>query len=311
MSSASNRVAELRSARPRTSRLRSAFAGRYVLLLGLAAFCVVLLFIPFYDVVRTSLAPGLSGHAYRGVLDVAGYRRILINTAEISAITTVISLVIAVPFAHFMWNRGTIGRLVCLVIIFIPFFTGILVKNLSWSVVLQDNGVLNTAFKDVGLPGAPYGLMFTRTAVIVGMVHYLLPFAVIPIYAKLVQMDRTLLAAARSLGAGPLTGFRLVTLPLIKGGIVTAAVIVFVAGLGFFVTPAMLGGPRDQMVANVISVFVNQLGDFTSAAVFAVLLGGVVLVLMPLALREVREGSGGASALFVSELQAKADVAGE
>jgi len=279
-----------------------------VLLLALGAFCVLLLFIPFYDVVRTSLTPGLSGHAYRAVLEVAGYRQILITTAEISAITTALTLAIALPFAHFVWNRGAIGRLVCLAFIFIPFFTGILVKNLSWSVVLQDNGVLNRVFKDVGAPGAPYGLMFSRSGVIIGMVHYLLPFAVIPIYAKLIQMDRTLLAAARSLGAGPVASFRLVTFPLIKGGIVTAAVIVFVAGLGFFVTPAMLGGPRDQMVANVISVFVNQLGDFTSAAVFAVLLGGVVLVLMPFALRGVREGGGGASALFVSELQAKGEA---
>lgn len=194
------------------------------------------------------------------------------NTLAISLTTTLIALLLGYLLAAALWRSGPAMRAVILGFIMLPFWTAVLVKNFAWAALLQDNGVVNQALLWSGLTDAPVTLLHNRFAVILGMVHYVLPYAVFPIHTAMRGIDVKLERAARSLGAPGFAMFRTVILPLTLPGVAAAGLLVFIVSAGFYVTPVVLGAPSDMMVSNLVSYYVHELVDFNAAAALAMLI---------------------------------------
>ncbi|MFG2125397.1 ABC transporter permease [Streptomyces sp. NPDC048710] len=261
--------------------------GTWLLLLAPAlAFDAVLFLTPLGKLVAAST----HGRAYQRVLKDPLVSRSLLNTFEISALSTLATVVLGYLLAVVIWRRGPLARVVLFALVLLPFWTGVLVKNFAWAVLLQDNGLVNAALQGLGLTHAPLALLHNRFAVVVGMVHYLLPYAVFPIFAALAAIDDRLELAARSLGAGEASVFRRIILPLTVPGVSAAGLLVFIISTGFFITPVVLGGPGDMMIANQIDFYARQLTDFAGASALALLLTVVVSVLVAVYQRILRAG---------------------
>ncbi|MGW3690638.1 ABC transporter permease [Streptomyces sp. NPDC005125] len=236
------------------------------------------------------MASSTHGQAYQRVLQDPLVIRSLLNTFEISALSTLATVVLGYLLAVVIWRRGPLMKVVLFALVLLPFWTGVLVKNFAWAVLLQDNGLVNSVLQALGITQGPLTLLHNRFAVLVGMVHYLLPYAVFPIYAALAAIDDRLELAARSLGAGEASIFRRITLPLTLPGVSAAGLLVFIISTGFFITPVVLGGPGDMMIANEIDYYATQLTDFPGASALAVLLTVTVSVLAAVYQRILRTG---------------------
>jgi putative spermidine/putrescine transport system permease protein len=266
---------------------RRRFSGWWLLLAPILAFDVVLFLTPLGKLVASSFAD----NAYQRVLEDPLVLRSLVNTLSISLASTVVTVVLGYVIALVLWRAGTVARVVLFAVVLLPFWTGILVKNFAWAVLLQDNGIVNAFLQGVGLTSAPIELLHNRFAVIVGLVHCLLPYAVFPIFSSLAAIDDRLGLAARSLGAREGSVFRRITLPLSMPGISAAGLLVFIISTGFFITPVVMGGPGDMMIANQIDYYARQLTDFSGAAALAVVLT-VMVSIMAAAYQRVLKAGG-------------------
>jgi putative spermidine/putrescine transport system permease protein len=169
-----------------------------------------------------------------------------------------------------------VGPRVCVVV---PYFTSIIVRTYSWMVLLGRNGLINQALIKSGLIDQPLALLYTKTGVLIGMVYVLLPYMVLTLFAAMKSIDPSLVRAARGLGAGGFYTFTRVYLPLSLHGVVSGSLIVFILSIGFFITPALMGGPADVMIAMLIERSVEITFDWGGAAVMSLLLLGATLVL--------------------------------
>jgi putative spermidine/putrescine transport system permease protein len=258
----------------------------WLLLAPILAFDVLLFLSPLGKLVGSSF----TGNAYQRVLEDPLVVRSLINTLSISLASTVVTVILGYLIALVLWRSGTVTRVILFAVVLLPFWTGILVKNFAWAVLLQDNGIVNSFLQAVGLTDAPLELLHNRLAVIIGMVHCLLPYAVFPIFSSLTSIDDRLALAARSLGAREASVFRRITLPLSAPGISAAGLLVFIISTGFFITPVVMGGPGDMMIANQIDYYARQLTDFSGAAALAVILTVLVSILVAIYQRVLKEG---------------------
>ena len=251
----------------------------------------VLLVWPLASMIRQSLADGAAPYAQ--VVRNPMFRLAMVNTLAISALTTLCALVLGYLCAAAIWKSAGVTRVVVLALVLLPFWTGVLVKNFAWAVLLQDHGVVNELLRDLGLVRHPLPLLHNRFAVIVGMVHFVLPYAVFPILAAMTAIDDRLERAAASLGASTFHTSRLVVLPLTLPGVYAAALLVFIVSTGFFITPVLLGGPKDMMAANLVEYYARQLVDFPAASAVAVLIVAGVSVLVACYERLPKEGQFG------------------
>ncbi|WP_207791868.1 ABC transporter permease [Siccirubricoccus phaeus] len=225
---------------------------------------------PLAGMLQMSLTEGW-GH-YAEVTQGRLLWRAATNTVAISLTTTAIALLLGYVLAAGLWRCGPATRALLLAFIMLPFWTAVLVKNFAWAALLQDNGVVNGLLQWAGLTTAPVTLLHNRLAVIIGMVHYVLPYAVFPIYTAMRGIDLRVERAARSLGAGTLALFWTVLLPLTMPGVLSAGLLAFIVSAGFYVTPVVLGSPSDMMVSNLVSYYVHELVDFNAAAALAMLI---------------------------------------
>jgi ABC-type spermidine/putrescine transport system permease subunit I len=232
---------------------------------------------PLVAIVRMSFSDGLG--AYARVFGDPLLRPTLVNTLVISVETTLAAVAIGYYLAMTMWRCSARTRLVLLALVLLPFWTSGLVKNFAWSVLLQDQGLVNRALLEVGVVQQPVALLHNRFAVVVGMVHYVLPFAIFPIYSAFLAIDPALERAARSLGASPLGAIWRVIVPATMPGIYAAALITFIVSTSFYLTPAILGSPRDMMIANLVDSYTRESVDFAGAAALAVLLMATITLL--------------------------------
>lgn len=258
----------------------------WLLLAPILAFDVLLFLSPLGKLVGSSF----TGNAYQRVLEDPLVIRSLMNTLSISLASTIVTVVLGYVIALVLWHSGTVTRVILFAVVLLPFWTGILVKNFAWAVLLQDNGIVNSFLQAVGLTDAPVELLHNRLAVIIGMVHCLLPYAVFPIFSSLTSIDDRLALAARSLGAKEASIFRRITLPLSAPGISAAGLLVFIISTGFFITPVVMGGPGDMMIANQIDYYARQLTDFSGAAALAVILTVLVSILVAIYQRVLKAG---------------------
>jgi ABC-type spermidine/putrescine transport system permease subunit I len=179
-----------------------------------------------------------------------------------------------------MRRAGPLGFLLLSLALLLPFWSSLLVRSFAWMTLLQDTGVINRALLALGVVDEPIELIRNSLGVTIGMTHIMLPYMVLPLYAVMARIDLSLSEAAGSLGASPLRGFRRVFLPLSVPGLAAGALLVFVLCLGFYITPALLGGAEDVLIGQLIAdqVAINVRFGFASA------IGIVLLVLTLLAL---------------------------
>lgn len=241
-----------------------------IALLPVTIFYGIFLGLPLLSMVTTSLTGG--GTAYKRLFADPLFAKAVIATIQISTITTAITIVLAYICALAAWRSHGAIRAVIIGLVLVPLATSIMVKTLAWTIILQSNGVANSALQHAGLIAHPLHLLYTRFAVVVGMVQYVVPYAFLPIYSSLMGIDARLERAAWSLGASRLQSFVRVVLPMSLPGVAGGAILTFITSTGFFVTPALLGSPRDAMIANLVEYYARQLVDFPVASALGVLI---------------------------------------
>ncbi len=203
------------------------------------------------------------------------YISIIQRTVYISLSVTLLCLLIGYPLAYFMATSSPSVRNLLMIGLLLVFWTSLLVRTLSWILVLQDKGVVNSFLLYLGIISQPLSLVFNRVGVYVAMTHVLLPFMVLPLYSVMAGIPSYYVRAARSLGATPITAFFKVYTPMTLPGIGAGCLMVFIQALGYYITPALVGGPRDQMVSYFVAFFVNERVNWSMASAL-----GVVLLLM-------------------------------
>lgn len=197
------------------------------------------------------------------------------RTLAIGLAVTLLCLAIGYPVAAVMARARPATANLLLMLVLVPFWTSLLVRSTAWVILLQNGGPVNKALIALGIVSRPLALVFNRTGVMVAMVHVLLPYMILPLYSVMRGIAPAHLRAAASLGAPPATVFRTVFLPLSAPGIAAGATLVFVLALGFYVTPALVGGPADQMIGYFIAYFTNSAVNWGLAAAL-----GAFLLLM-------------------------------
>jgi putative spermidine/putrescine transport system permease protein len=204
--------------------------------------------------------------------DQAIYRTIFARTFAIAAGVTLITLALGFPLAWLLANLSgpTAARLILLVLL--PFWTSILVRTAAWTVLLQKFGILNELLLGLHITGDRIDLLYTRAGLMIAMAHIQLPFTLLPIYSIMRTISPTQMRAAYSLGARPFAAFLRVYLPQVMPGVMAGCLLTFILCLGYFITPALVGGPADQLIGNFISSYVNSDLNWQMAAALSFIL---------------------------------------
>jgi spermidine/putrescine transport system permease protein len=221
------------------------------------------------------------------------YLKVLWNSVLIAGITTLLALLLGFPAAYFIANLSAKWRTVALVAVVLPFWTNFLIRTYAWIVLLNTEGPANQALVASGLRDEPLQVLYTRGAVVVGLLYAYLPLMILPLYAAIERLDPQLREAAANLGAGPFRTFRDVTLPLTLPGVITGCIFVFVPSIGNFIVPELLGGGKSVMVGNLIRDQFLKARDWPFGSVLALSVIAflvVLFVLQAVATRRVREG---------------------
>jgi len=221
---------------------------------------------------------GVTLRFYGRLLGEPVYFKVFMTSFEIAFEVTLLTLVLAYPLAYFLARLQPRVTNVLLVMVVLPFFTSTLVRTYAWMVLLGTEGLVNQALVGLRVPGAPVRLLYNRTGVLIGMSYILLPYMILTLYSVMRGIDRGLLQAAASVGAGPLRAFWRVFLPLSLPGVAAGSLLTFILGLGFFITPALMGGARDTMIAVIIEQQVEQLLDWHFASTLSTVLLAVTAV---------------------------------
>ena len=223
--------------------------------------------------------------------------RVFGRSLWMAALTTVLCALIGYPAAyHIAVLAGRRWRGVLLALVIVPFWTSFVIRTYAWVLILRGEGLLNTMLTSAGLIDRPLDLLYNETAVMIGLVYGELPFMILPLYASLERLDRSLLEAAADLGAGGWSAFRRVTLPLSAPGLAAGVLLVFIPALGQFVVSDMLGGAKSALVGNVVQsqfAAMSGVGDkpFGAAVAFE-LVAAVLLMLFLYGLHARRRGGG-------------------
>ena len=227
----------------------------------------------------------LSVENYSRMLDSKAYIRIFITTFKISFLTTLICALIGYPLTYFMSQLPKKWAGICMIGVLIPFWTSLLVRTYAWLVLLQKKGLLNNLLLDFEIISEPIKFVHNTSGTLIGMAHIMLPFLILPLYANMRSIDKDCVRAAASLGATPSRAFWTVFFPLSLPGLLAGLLIVFVLCLGFYVTPAVLGGGRVIMAAMKISSNIELYFSWGAASALGVVLLVVTMAILFIASR--------------------------
>lgn len=218
---------------------------------------------------------------------------IMARTFWIAALVTFSCVVIGFPYALIMASVNGLRRDLMLAAVLLPLWTSLLVRTAAWFILLQEKGLINDLLLWIGLTDTPLPLIFNRTGVVIAMTHVLLPFMVLPIYSTLIAIPRNLLPAAASLGANPIRAFLRVLLPLSLRGVASGSLLVLISAIGYYITPALIGGPSDQMISSIIAFYATGSANWGMAgALGVVLLVATLLLYAAYARISTEEGKG-------------------
>lgn len=262
------------------ARLRRQVQLRYIAVV--IPLILYLLFFYAYPVIamlfRSVTEPTWSLANYSHLLRTNVYVHVLWITVWISIVVTLCTLLLGYPVAYLISSVTTTKSNLLIVLVLVPFWTSILVRTYAWMVLLGRQGIINELLQSLGIIDQPLRLLNTRFAVYVAMVHILLPFMILPLYSVMRGIDRSVLRAAEGLGARPRAVFMQVMLPLSLPGVAAGCLLVFILSLGFYITPALVGGPKDLMISVLIAQQVDLFNWAFASALAAVLLVGALLI---------------------------------
>lgn len=213
------------------------------------------------------------------------YLGILMRSLRIALITVALTLLACYPVAFWVSRLPPRRRNFFLFLITLPFFASLIVRLYAWVLILRPSGFLNQVLTAQGISDEPIGLIYTETAVLIGLVYIMVPFMFLPLYASIEKLDRQLIDASFDLGAGRIATFRRVILPLTMPGIMGGSILVFIPTLGNFVVPSLLGGAKVLMIGNLIEQQFLYARNWPFGAALAMLIMSVVLTLLMLYVR--------------------------
>lgn len=275
---------------PRPKSPWKSSAGGLLLVAPLLLTMALLVVVPIgWEIWHSLMDPGFTTAHYREFIDGRAYTQSLLTTIRVAAIVTLVCLPLGYALAYVLANIG--GRITALLIALtiIPFWTSAVVRSFAWILLLQRNGTVNDALQWTQITDAPMNILGTSTAVYIGMASVLLPVMVLPLFNAMREIDPGLLRAASSLGASSWKVFREVFLPLSLPGVAAGCLLVFIMSLGYFITPSMLGGAKDTMIAVLIY---QQTEAYNWPAAFALSTVLLVAVLTLYAIASLTVGLG-------------------
>lgn len=243
-----------------------------LLALPAALFLAWLFFWPLARLIALSFSGNAPFANYEKLLATPVYLQVLQRTFTMSVATTALCALIGYPLARRITTATPRVRALLLAMILVPFWTNLLVRSYGWMIILNPKGAINQALLALGLIDAPLAIVYNTTGVLIGMVQIMLPYMIFPLVAVMSRIDGQLVNAARSLGATPVSSFLWVYLPMTLPGLMAGTLLVFTISLGFFVIPAILGGPRDLMLAQLIEFNVNNTLDWGFAGTLSTVL---------------------------------------
>ena len=241
---------------------------------------LIVVFLPIFWLSSLSFynaAGELSTENYARIFESALYRRTFVVTFQISIAVTIICILLGYPLCYLLTKVKDRTAAILMIFVLVPFWTSVLVRTYAWLVLLQRNGIINSSLMSLGIIEEPLQLAHNLTGSIIGMVHIMLPFLILPLYATMRNIDTDLVRAAVGLGSSPRGAFWRVFFPMSLPGLFAGIVLVFILSLGFFVTPALLGGGRVQMLAQRIESTITIYSNWGAASAL-----GVVLLLLAL-----------------------------
>ncbi len=254
--------------------------ARTLLLLAPGVILIGFLFLfPLFGILKLSLFnPGFTTESFEKLASSAVAMLVMQRTFILALTVTALCVVTGYPIAYYLATSSPRWRTILVYLILLPFWTSILIRTYTWMVVLGREGLVNSVLQWTGLTDAPVQLLFTGLAVHLAMVQILMPIVIITCYSTMIEIDEGLIRAARTLGATPGQAFVKVFLPLSMPGVATGAAMCFILSLGFYITPALLGGRRNVMLSNLIDFEVHQTLNWSFASVLALVLLAATLV---------------------------------
>ena len=226
----------------------------------------------FYLLAALDLRRDAAGTILQSPPDEAIYRDVFLRTFLVALSVTALCLVIGFPVAYLLATRPPRIANILMILVLLPFWTSLLVRTTAWVVLLQTNGVVNEILTGLGLTGEPLQLVYNRVGVLIAMTHVLLPYMILPLYSVMRSIPPAHLRAAYSLGARPVGAFLRVYLPQTLPGIGAGALLVFILALGYYITPALVGGPADQMISWFIAFYTTSTVNWGMASALGLLL---------------------------------------
>ena len=221
---------------------------------------------------RSFFAPDFTLKFYNDFLNIAAFKIVMLNTFSIAFFATLLCLALGYPIAYLLTMVSQKVSQILILLIVIPFWISILVRSYAWMVLLGRNGIVNQLLIKLGIIQSAIPLMHNRFGVYVGMINILLPFIVLPLFSVMKGIDKNLVKSAQILGAPPWKAFLKVFFPLSLPGVAGGGLLVFIMALGFFITPALLGGARDTMIAQLIQIQVVDLVNWSLGSALATIL---------------------------------------
>jgi spermidine/putrescine transport system permease protein len=220
-------------------------------------------------------------HNYAKLIDPT-MMEIYSNSLIIATLTTVICVFVSYPFAYIMASSSPLKKTMMMVLLMLPFWTNSIIRLYGWRTILGVNGYLNLALLKLKIIDAPIEMLYTRGAIVLGMVYILIPFMVLPVHTVIDKLDKTLLEAASDLGSRPVRRFIHITLPLTSSGIFSGVIMVFIPSLGYFFVSDLLGGGKGQLIGNVVERQFKEAFNWPFGAALSIVLIAITLILVKL-----------------------------
>jgi putative spermidine/putrescine transport system permease protein len=238
---------------------------------------------------------GLNVNLYVHFFATPVYRQVLFKTFRTAAVVTVATLVLAYPVSYLLTRVSSRTASIMMIAVVLPFFTSVMVRTYAWIVILGRQGLINELLRTTGLVSSPLSLLYNSSAVVVGMTYVMLPYMVLTLYTTMRRIDQRLLHAAQNLGAGPLQIFWRVIMPLSLPGVISGSLLVFLLSLGFFITPALMGGPPDVLLAMLVEREIELtanwgFGSAMGMILFLITAGGIIAYYRVMGFERFAEG---------------------
>lgn len=253
----------------------------FYLLLPILTLLIVFMVVPVFRIfILSFFDPDFTLKHYLKFYTVGVYSQILLRTLTISLTVSVCCLIVGYPVAYLMADVSDKTAKLLLIFVVLPMWTGILVRTYAWMVLLGRNGLLNKLLIYFDIIAEPLKLLYTTKAVVLAMVQILVPLMILPLYATMKGIDRNLLKASNILGAGPWRTFWRIFLPISAPGILAGCTLVFILAMAFFITPALVGGRKDIMIAMLIESQITRLLNWGFAAALSLILMAMTLIII-------------------------------